>query len=113
MTTIPISSVINNDNLSNGIFYFLCKKFKYMDNISILMFVPLVILALIVKIAISWVISSVILFIIYRLRGFDKSFSNAFQDMKVCVLWTFFVPFIPILTAFTIGLTGEKTQIKN
>lgn len=105
MITIPMIKVINIDNLIKQYFYSICIiKFKSMENISLTTIVVYLVLSLIY----SWAFSSFILFLIYKARGIKKSFIESTKDMQMAVLWTFFIPFIPNLTAFIIGFTTEK-----
>lgn len=64
--------------------------------------------AIIGGLALNALLSVALLFVIYKVRGINKSFSDCFDDMKMALMWTFFVPFLPKMVAIMIGATSEK-----
>lgn len=67
--------------------------------------------AIIGGLALNALLSVALLFVIYKVRGINKSFSDCFDDMKIALMWTFFVPIMPKLVALMIGFTTDKKTV--
>lgn len=82
-----------------------------MESITNLMSIQNIILYLVVTFVVQWFISTLILWGIYQARGIRKTFQESVMDMRMAVMWTFFVPFMPKLVALMIGFTTDKKTV--